>query len=810
MKKYLIILLLLTWIIFQNQLFSYSWELVWDIKCSEINKDIRYPNLSPSITTKIDLIWDKINKKYESKSNSYKEQIYDIYAKVLNTYIQKTKYSEIQKEVLLRIWDYFVCKKEWLKNYKNLDIYNIKISNITDHWVKVMWEWNPNAKTWLYVKVNKTTWKKNNWNNNIFEYTNLGSGYEFTLFVQWVWSNVIKKIDFKTLAKNTIPVNWNDNEWNNNDKNIELRSYDSIPEDPTPTGNIYYFAEDGNDTTGIVNDKSHPFKTLDKVDDIIPNLKPGDAILFAMWDRFKYNSGDWASTHRVNGTANKPIIFSRYWKDNDKWNTTLPILDGSVTKRLNFTETSVGSGNWKSEKIEWHKGRMLKDGKEQIRVETNEEYDDNPEAQFYWGSRDQIIYKSKQNPGINSKWTYSNQQHIFDFEYSNYFIFNGLQMQWTYMWGSELKLSNVHHFTVQKCDLARYSHSSIWIFGDRQNPEGIVIQYNNFDTNYRLNHYFDYISSSDGFWLHNIINLGGVTRWALVAYNTFRDFGHVALGYPKTFKLDKNWKKLPKSEWPVWWENDKFIHNHFINNYSAYARPMGWHWVYKNLEVAYNTFDGWTTQNQIGGVKTHWHHNIFKNWRASNKTNALWNGHKINGNLSSCIYDYQENSLIEDVTIENNVFYNNEFAGIKYYNSSGIHKIRNNIFMDCWKALTDAPGASIIFVKWWNGDPKKHDEEIKNNLFFNSKLGSSFKAIATGNYDNGLKDKFSVEEFNLNSTYDWTISGNIEANPQFIDTKKFKTKINSPVINKGIKPKAEKDFEGNIIRPPYNIWLYND
>ena len=118
LKKIIIVsLLLLTWVIFQTQLFSYSWELIWDKKCSEINDATRYSNLSPTIIEKIDLIWDRINEKYELKDDIYKEKLYNLFEKVLNEHLQKTTYSEVQKEVLLRIWDYFVCKKEGLENY---------------------------------------------------------------------------------------------------------------------------------------------------------------------------------------------------------------------------------------------------------------------------------------------------------------------------------------------------------------------------------------------------------------------------------------------------------------------------------------------------------------------------------------------------------------------------------------------------------------------------------------------------------------------------------------------------------------------
>ncbi len=166
MKKILITLLILAPIIFQTQVFSYSWEIIWDTKCSEINSTNRYQNLSPTIITKIDLIWDRINNKYIKKDNSYKEKIYNLYIKVLNQYLNKTKYSWVQKEVLLRIWDYFVCKKEWLKKVE-LKLNNfIYIDNI---WVKSS-GYDKDNKVENTLDWNLSTRWSGEWNGAYIEY----------------------------------------------------------------------------------------------------------------------------------------------------------------------------------------------------------------------------------------------------------------------------------------------------------------------------------------------------------------------------------------------------------------------------------------------------------------------------------------------------------------------------------------------------------------------------------------------------------------------------------------------------------------
>ncbi len=309
MKKILITFLLLTWVIYLTQVFSYSWEKVWDIKCNEINSVKRYSNLSPSIITKIDLIWDKINNKYITKDNTYKEKIYNLYIKILNQYLNKTKYSELQKEVLLRIWDYFVCKKEWLISKENLGVFNVKISDITDHGVKVTWKWNSKAETWVYVKKNDETGQRNKAFNNFFEYNNLAPNYAFTLFVQWVGSDVIKKIYFRTLDDNL------DVENTNISKNKYLEDID-LPEC------------DKNDTEVFFIENNDDWKHINDKDKRIFCVSPGDyrslknIVLITSWTKEKRRYivlNNWNDIHPgkldKNQLANYALQFNAasYW-----------------------------------------------------------------------------------------------------------------------------------------------------------------------------------------------------------------------------------------------------------------------------------------------------------------------------------------------------------------------------------------------------------------------------------------------------------------------------------------------------------------
>jgi len=44
-----------------------------------------------------------LNDKYKEKDETYRDKIYDLYIKLLNENIVKTKYSGRRKEILLRV-----------------------------------------------------------------------------------------------------------------------------------------------------------------------------------------------------------------------------------------------------------------------------------------------------------------------------------------------------------------------------------------------------------------------------------------------------------------------------------------------------------------------------------------------------------------------------------------------------------------------------------------------------------------------------------------------------------------------------------
>ena len=575
------------------------------------------------------------------------------------------------------------------------------------------------------------------------------------------------------------------------------------PLDPVPTGTRYYFAEDGDDNNGD-GTKAAPYRTLDKMNSLIPGLNPGDAVLFAMGDTFAYETGSASELMNVDGDESTPIIFSRYWKTGDESNTKLPVLTGKFEKNdYTWTETSSGSGIWVSNTAPGSKTRMLKNGVEQVQCEDMGEFNDNPEVElFHDQGNNRLVHRSATNP-TGSVWTYAVQKNIFAFKFSEYIVFNGLEINWCYKWGTPLECSDSHHITVQNCKIGEFSHNAVALNGNYSmgRGEGFIVQYNTFDTGFRRDYSFDYIKSSDGVLLHNLLILGVYADHSLVQHNRFIDFGHCAIYLANTSDT----------------VGGRWIHNFFSAPHSAYARPFdSTGSVHSGLEIAYNVVEHCSTQTQIKGTETHYHHNIFRDW-------GLNNQYFINDDLldSKCS---PISSVGANSTIENNIFYNIASTPIKIYGHSAT-TIRNNIFYNSGFGLNDAGnhgsydsrGIAIAFVPYSNPGSDSITAincTVENNLFFDDAAGPDFACLITGRRSGDLgtgdiQHTFTADTLDTANYPNWPRSNNLEGNPVFIDLIDFRIPASSPANDSGAAPLATEDYDGVAITSPYNIGLYN-
>ncbi len=572
--------------------------------------------------------------------------------------------------------------------------------------------------------------------------------------------------------------------------------------DPIPTGTSYYFASEtsgGSDVTGD-GTKVKPFRTLDKVKDIIPSMSGGDAILFAMGDTFRYvNSNMETALTNINGTSSEPIIFSRYWRTGDEANTTLPILTSD--QETVPVWTSQGADIWHTVGP-FPNSRMLKDGDEMIQSEDEGEFNNNVEVDVYRATTTNILHRSTTSP-TNTTWTTSDGGFYFYFSYTSYIVFNGLDMQWGKKWSENIELLNCHNITIQNCNIGKYSHRAITLRGNTTTRgSNLIIQNNVFDTGWRKDFSFAYITTSEGVLIDNLCTLGGVTDDFIIQNNNFIDFGHGAIiHYEATYASS----------------GGKILYNNFSAPNSAYGRPMGMTGEHTNVEIAYNVFDQCSSQNQLGLVDIHIHHNVFSNWFLSNKTNALHDS--IVTQVSSPIAE-----ISTDCIIENNIFYELDMAGVKLaYNKSRV-TVQNNIFYNCSKAIPNTGGGGIPITAYnskgvgvsligYGSDSSEPTirTTVKNNLFFNDLSSDSGNVCVTGTQDQSTykiwKD-YTVAELNA-VIWQGITENNLEDDPDFVNTSEFRLEDTSPAIGTGIDPTAIEDWDGTTIVSPFNIGIYN-
>lgn len=572
-----------------------------------------------------------------------------------------------------------------------------------------------------------------------------------------------------------------------------------VPPDPIPTGTVYYFSEDGNDTNdGLTT--STPKQTLAKAMSILPTLSGGDALLFAMGDTFYRTSK--LSVSSSNGSIGNKIIISRYWKIGDEANTILPVFTTKVTAGLSFSDQ--GSNVWSAPISSFTGKRLLRDGVEQLGAWDDNHgqtaqynFDNYPDTDFTI-SGGVLSYKSATDPSA-STWTYTSTSDFLYFTSCSHIIFNGLGIEWSGDMLIEFLTSN--NIEIQNCDIGKYSYRGLY-FTDYSNSGNVnvYLHHNSFDTGWRVDYTsLDYVWSGGEVGLHNLVVLNGSSNNAIAEYNTFTDFGHVGLMF---YGVDDDGAGGIKHTSP------KTLYNTFSAPNSNYSRPMQISGATTNPEVGYNMYADCTVRSQFSGVGNNIHHNIAKNFTYP----TIYGADIIHG---SGQWLQESHGAVSSWIIENNLFYNFENTPISLNNANAGHTLQNNIFVDVGKSLSpsnqtpSSRGIGIWLMRWGTDNPIVCNWTIRNNMSYDSVAGLNFKTVATGNYTNGVLNMFSVAELNADTTHSWITSNNLEADPLFVDTVDFRLASGSPAIGTGLLPTATEDYDGVTISAPYNIGIYN-
>lgn len=167
--------------------------------------------------------------------------------------------------------------------------------------------------------------------------------------------------------------------------------------------------------------------------------------------------------------------------------------------------------------------------------------------------------------------------------------------------------------------------------------------------------------------------------------------------------------------------------------------------------------------------------------------------------------------------LENNIMYKTSGSGIDMQAYRGVleqsirnTKVRNNIMFLCGRGGNWAgeivPDKSAYYQEQATAPSVMENVDVESNLI-------STDGTASVVHCNGV-DYATVEEFNNAITGTGLSNGNIDINPEFIDTAKFIFSNTSPLIGLGIASSILTDFNDNSIvqgieGSGYDLGLYN-
>ena len=189
-----------------------------------------------------------------------------------------------------------------------------------------------------------------------------------------------------------------------------------------------------------------------------------------------------------------------------------------------------------------------------------------------------------------------------------------------------------------------------------------------------------------------------------------------------------------------------------------------------------------SVQNQLGGSRNHFHHNII-----DGVLDSPLKSDKIGVGINIQNYNIQ----IKDNIIEHNVIANTESEGILIYSINFDYPgelsgniIRNNIIYNCGLTLNDV---ALQF----------HEDSIGQNIFNNIVENNSIFSDAT---TQTCRHQYNgtVSEVSIFNNQNINIKDNIAGNPMFIDAPNddYHLMSNSPCINAGTDALSIKDYDG--------------
>ena len=501
------------------------------------------------------------------------------------------------------------------------------------------------------------------------------------------------------------------------------------------------------------------WKTVSKVIAMSSFFQAGDSILFKRgerWDGEILNSDNHPS-----GTIDNPITYSAYGSGEK------PIINLHTVQNVVWTQEN--DSIWTT--IIQTGSRYFKDGVEMLRaVDLNylglygteyydECYDNCNKLKLY-------VY-SGTDPSTN-EYSWSPNSYVMGFRYANYINLTELDIQGGA--SSSIRLYDNNGWNITNCDAGKNGAKALKI----KNSSNITIHDCIFDANNTIDQSnlpaditgSSYSGCDDGIFVtsgSSYININNCL---------FKNWGHASF----SANTDDSTSIV---------HHISFYNNELTSPDILYGGRIAYSGYSEDGEYFNNFIHDISVQNQVGGSRNHFHHNIIDRVLDSPlKTEKIGVGIKLSN------YNIQ----VKDNIIENNVVANAESEGILIYSinfdlsgevSGNI--IRNNIIYNCGEK-SDGIG---IQLHEDSAGQRIFNNLMENNLIYNDTTTQTCRYQYNGTICN-------VTTFNTLSS---KIINNIAGDPLFFNPAddNFHLLPDSPAIDAATTSLSKQDYDGNPI-----------
>jgi len=519
----------------------------------------------------------------------------------------------------------------------------------------------------------------------------------------------------------------------------------------------YYVDSSNGDDSHNGTSPSMAWQTISKVIAMSSNFQAGDSILFKrgeIWNGERINT----STH-PSGNINNPITYGSYGSG------ARPIINIHTDQFPEWTDE--GDNIWST--LISAGSRFFKNGIEMLRasdISLLGLYGTEYHVGFINNGEDyQLSVYSTVDPSINT-YTWSPSSTVVSLYYADYINFIDIDFQGGA--SSSIRIYDNIGWKIINCNVGWNAGGGIKI----RNTSNVIIDSVIFDSNFTVDMSLlpqgtsDYTGCNDGIFVST-----GSTN-ITVRNCFFKNWGHASFSSNTTESLNV--------------VSDISFHNNELTSPDIlHGGRIGYSGYSEDGEYFNNYIHNIRAQNQLGGSRNHFHHNIIDSVLHSPIEYYVY----AKG-VSLSNYNVQ----IKDNIIENNVIANTDGKGMEIYSINFDYPgevsgniLRNNILFNCGTLVDD------IAVQF-------HEDSIGQLIFNNTMENNLIYSSSTiqtcmYQYNGTITDVATFNSLNTN------IHDNLSDNPLFVDAANsdYHLLANSPAIDAGTIPLSLYDYDGNPI-----------